>query len=76
MQYNIIDTKRTDYFLGKKVIVRVGVNVPIFDGKIEDDFRLEAILPTIEFLAKAGAKLVLLGHRGREDKENLDLVFE
>jgi phosphoglycerate kinase len=75
MQYNIIDTKDSSFFMGKKVVVRLGINVPVSEGKIENDFRLHSVLPTIEFLSKSGAQVVLMGHIGREEKENLDLVF-
>ncbi len=76
MKYNIIDKKNSEFFKDKKVLVRVGVNVPIVENKVEDDFRLKSILETIEFLSKSGAKIVLLGHIGREESENLDIVFK
>ena len=76
MIFNNIDKENKEFFKGKKVVVRVGVNVPISEGKIEDDFRLKSILETVEFLAKSGARVVLIGHIGRKDTENLDLVFD
>jgi phosphoglycerate kinase len=61
---------------GKKVLVRVGVNVPLNDeGEIESDFRLRKILPTIEFLVEQKAKIILIGHIGRDPKQNLEKVF-
>ena len=56
---------------GKKVIVRVDFNVPMNNGKILDDFRIEKAIPTISFLQKKGAKVVLISHLGKDGKESL-----
>jgi len=50
---------------GKTVLLRVDFNVPVKDGRIEDDFRIKKALPTIEFLQKGGAKIVLIAHLGK-----------
>ncbi len=50
---------------GKKVIVRSDFNVPIKNGRIIDNSRLQASLPTIEFLLKHQAKIILISHLGR-----------
>ncbi len=57
---------------GKSVLVRVDFNVPLEGGKVVEDSRLLASLPTIEFLIGAGAKVILLTHVGRPKGKVVD----
>lgn len=61
---------------GKRVLLRASLNVPVENGVVTETFRLEQALPTLDFLKKQGAKVVVIGHIGRGPEESLKPVFE
>ena len=55
---------------GKKALMRVDINVPLDENKnVTDDTRIQAILPTVNFLKEKGAKIILMAHLGRPKGE-------
>jgi len=50
---------------GKRVLIREDLNVPVKNGKVTSDARIQASLPTIEFALNAGAAVMLMSHIGR-----------
>jgi len=61
---------------GKKVLVRVDFNVPMKGGHILDDFRIRKALPTVKFLLKKGAKIILITHLGEDGSESLAPIIK
>lgn len=58
--------------VGKRVLVRTSMDVPLHDGVVVNTFRIEKSLPTIKFLMEAGARVIILTHVGR-DPQNVTL---
>ncbi|MEE4244479.1 MAG: phosphoglycerate kinase [Kangiellaceae bacterium] len=56
---------------GKRVLIREDLNVPIKDGKITSDVRIQAALPTIKLALEKGAKVMVMSHRGRPTEGEL-----
>jgi len=63
---------------GKKIILRVDFNVPIEEGVIEDDYKIVKALPTIRFLTRHNAKVIIISHLGRPipGEQNEDFSLE
>ncbi|HYM65306.1 MAG TPA: phosphoglycerate kinase, partial [Candidatus Sulfotelmatobacter sp.] len=64
MKYNLKSIKEAD-IKGKSVFLRVDLDVVLSGGKVADDSRLTAWLPTLEYLLEKDAKIVIAGHLGR-----------
>ncbi|WP_298960994.1 phosphoglycerate kinase [uncultured Roseibium sp.] len=69
MAFNTLDNLND--ITGKRVLVRVDLNVPMDNGKVTDTTRIERVLPTIRELSEKGSKVVLLAHFGRPKGERV-----
>ena len=57
---------------GKKVVMRVDFNVPVKNGVISDDTRIQGALPSIKYVLENGGKLILMSHMGRPDEKGIN----
>ena len=66
-------TKLTDVDLaGKRVLIRADLNVPVKDGKVTSDARITASMPTVVHCVNAGARVMVMSHRGRPEEGKMD----
>ncbi len=73
MTIHYIDELGKNDLKGKKVLLRLDLNVPLVDGKIHDEFRLERIIPTIDFLREHEVQTIIIAHAENKDGENESL---
>ena len=64
-------TLRDVQLKGQKVIMRVDFNVPVKEGVIKDDTRIQGALPSIKYVLDNGGKLILMSHMGRPDEKGI-----
>ena len=59
---------------GKRVLIRLDLNVPIVEGEVRDDFRIQRSLATLRFLSDAGAKVIIISHLESETVKSLGRI--
>lgn len=61
--------KEAKHILGQRILVRVDFNVPVKNGLVMDNYKIQASLPTIKYLLHNGARVILVSHLGRPTKK-------
>jgi len=69
-------TEKTGKLKGVKVLLRLDLNVPVIEDVVVDNFKVEAVIATINFLKKEGAKVIIISHIGRDPLNSLFSVYE
>ena len=59
---------------GKRILLRLDLNVPIVGDEVRDDFRIRRSLPTLQFLHDAGAKVIIISHLESEITDSLSRI--
>ncbi len=75
----MISVKKAKNLKGKRVLLRLDLNVPLHgeaNKKVKDDFRILRSLPTIKFLSQNGAKVIVAGHLGKDGSQSLKPVAD
>jgi phosphoglycerate kinase len=69
----IQELKKINNLNGKRVLLRVDFNLPVKDGEVASgsDWRIRSVIPTLEYLSGAGAKIIILSHLGRPKGKDL-----
>ncbi len=70
-----IDELGKEELEGKRVLLRLDLNVPIHEGEIEDTTRLDRIIPTVDFLREKNAQIIILSHLENKEGENESLLL-
>ncbi|OGJ82469.1 phosphoglycerate kinase, partial [Candidatus Peribacteria bacterium RIFOXYC1_FULL_58_8] len=73
MQYPLLKEAKLK---GKKVLLRAGFDVEIEGGKVTNDSRIQAMLPTMKHILKEGAALILMAHQGRPKGERVPAMSQ
>jgi len=61
---------------GKRVLLRLGLNATIENGKVMGGYRIKQVIPTIKYLKDKGAKVIIFGHIGRDGKVSLKPIAD
>ena len=73
---NFKTVKDIENLRGKKVLLRLDLNVPTVDGVLRDDFRVKKSMPTLNFLRDNGAKTIIISHIESSETKSLKTVYE